>query len=210
MLRRGTRPRSCDGEREVSDTTMGLLQHWFRREPHIWSGATRPTLQVLAPPAAHWSRRSSTCTRCAASGAVEQLYATGRIWRRWPTSATLGPSSVASSPPGSGKTKMMSLLIAWCLPQRRARAGRELRRGAATCILIAPGLFVRDRLFQDFFPPAGGPSVFTADPVVPPSMRAGLESQGLLADDLPAAARPRRWRPGGDQLPPAPSDPQRR
>src|SRR5262249_16941842 len=34
-------------------------------------------------------------------------------------------------------------------------------------LIIAPGLFVRDRLFNDFFPPDGSPSVFTSDPVAP-------------------------------------------
>ena len=36
-------------------------------------------------------------------------------------------------------------------------------------ILIAPNLFVKDRLLQDFCPPYGQTSVFLGDPVVPPA-----------------------------------------
>ncbi len=68
---------------------------------------------------------------------------------------------------GSGKTKMMSLLIAWAYlnsvrePENQPGLGRH-------AILIAPGLFVKDRLLQDFAPENSGVSVFWSDPVVPP------------------------------------------
>ncbi len=71
---------------------------------------------------------------------------------------------------------MMSLLIAWSYlnavrdPDNRLGFGRH-------SMLIAPGLFVRDRLFQDFFPLDGrAPRCSTADPVLPPA----LESTGDL------------------------------
>jgi hypothetical protein len=49
------------------------------------------------------------------------------------------------------------------------RAGHALGLGRHA-ILIAPGLFVKDRLLQDFFPPDHGVSVFWSDPVVPPEL----------------------------------------
>lgn len=69
---------------------------------------------------------------------------------------------------GSGKTKMMSLLVAWSYLNAVCEPGSSLGFGRHS-ILIAPGLFVRDRLLADFFPPRGGTSVFFADPVVPPA-----------------------------------------
>ncbi len=64
---------------------------------------------------------------------------------------------------GSGKTKMMSLLIAWSHLNALCEPGSPLGLGRQA-ILIAPGLFVRDRLLLDFFPPHGATSVFFADP----------------------------------------------
>ncbi len=62
---------------------------------------------------------------------------------------------------------MMGLLIAWAY----LNAVRERESGLGFgrhSILIAPGLFVRDRLLIDFAPPNKKPSVFFADPVIPP------------------------------------------
>lgn len=95
---------------------------------------------------------------------------------------------------GSGKTKMMSLLIAWAY-LNAAREGEDHLGIGRHSVLIAPGLFVRDRLCSDFFPPDGSPSVFFTDPVVPPEFERGSGSQGLLSYDMPHfASTPRRER----------------
>ena len=54
------------------------------------------------------------------------------------------------------------------LPERDQRSG-ESARFRSDAILIAPNLFVKDRLLQDFCPPYGGTSVFLGDPGVPPA-----------------------------------------
>jgi hypothetical protein len=84
---------------------------------------------------------------------------------------------------GSGKTKMMSLLVAWWYLNAVRERGGNLGAGRHA-ILIAPGLFVRDRLFQDFFPPAGGASVFFIRSGRSAGDRAGLEPQGVLTDHV--------------------------
>ena len=60
---------------------------------------------------------------------------------------------------GSGKTKMMSLIIAWSYLNAVCEGDEHLGLGRH-CILIAPGLFVKDRLLQDFNPPHGQSAVF--------------------------------------------------
>ncbi|WP_426745957.1 S24 family peptidase [Myxococcus faecalis] len=156
----------ADGERQVSDTTMALLQHWFRREPHIigvephtrafkyWPHQRRLVETFIYLHEVIGVRRTEELYRF--SG-VEPMGEQRDPW------AKLGGQLAT----GSGKTKMMSLIIAWaylnavCEPESPLGLGRH-------AILIAPGLFVKDRLLQDFAPPDHGVSVFWSDPVIPP------------------------------------------
>jgi len=155
-----------DGERPLTETSLSLLHHWFRREPH----------EVGTPPQSfafkYWPHQRRLVET------FVYLYEVRGIRR---TEGLYGLAGVESLGPqhdpwtklggqlatGSGKTKMMSLLIAWAYLSavREPTSGLGLGRHS---ILIAPGLFVRDRLLQDFSPPNKKPSVFFADPVVPP------------------------------------------
>jgi type III restriction enzyme len=157
----------ADGEREVSDTTMTLLQHWFRKEPHI-VGVEPQTYAFKYWP--HQRRLVETFIylhEVVGLRRTQDLYTFARVEKMgdqrdpW---AKLGGQLAT----GSGKTKMMSLLVAWsylnavCEPDNALGLGRH-------AILIAPGLFVKDRLLQDFAPDHGA-AVFWSDPVVPPEL----------------------------------------
>lgn len=153
------------GERRVSDTTMALLQHWFRREPHVvgvephtrafkyWPHQRRLVETFIYLHDVAGVRRTEDLYRFAG---VEPMGPQRDPWTK------LGGQLAT----GSGKTKMMSLIIAWsylnaiCEPENPLGLGRH-------SILIAPGLFVKDRLLQDFAPPDHGASVFWSDPVIP-------------------------------------------
>src|SRR5207245_1668391 len=65
---------------------------------------------------------------------------------------------------GSGKTKVMSLAIAWQFFNAVAEARDDF---AKTFLLIAPNVIVFERLRTDF---AGG-TIFQADPVIPDELR---------------------------------------
>jgi len=155
------------GEREVTDTTMALLQHWFRREPHV-IGVEPSTYAFKYWP--HQRRLVETFIylhEVAGIRRTEELYRFAGVEPMGPQRdpwTKLGGQLAT----GSGKTKMMSLVIAWsylnavCEPENTLGLGRH-------AILIAPGLFVKDRLLQDFAPPVGVP-VFWSDPVVPPEL----------------------------------------
>jgi type III restriction enzyme len=157
-----------DGERPISGTTMCLLQHWFRHEPHTLGHGAQTFLFKYWP---HQRRLVETFIYLHEVRGVrrtEDLYGLVGLEPLGPQRdpwAKLGGQLAT----GSGKTKMMSLLIAWSYLNAVCEQGSPLGFGRHS-LLIAPGLFVRDRLFQDFFPPRGGTSVFFADPVVPPEL----------------------------------------
>lgn len=161
---------TSDGERSISDTTMCLLQHWFRHEPHLVGHAANASAFKYWP---HQRRLVETFIylyEVRGLRRTEELYALVGIEPLGPQRdpwAKLGGQLAT----GSGKTKMMSLLIAWGYLNAVCESQSPLGLGRHS-LLIAPGLFVRDRLFQDFFPPRGGTSVFFADPVVPPQLEA--------------------------------------
>jgi type III restriction enzyme len=156
------------GEREVSGTTMALLQHWFRHEPHVigvepktyafkyWPHQRRLVETFIYLHEAVGIRRTQDLY---AFAGVEKMGGQRDPW------AKLGGQLAT----GSGKTKMMSLLIAWSYLNAVCEPGNALGLGRHA-ILISPGLFVKDRLLQDFAPPEHGASVFWSDPVVPPEL----------------------------------------
>ena len=90
---------------------------------------------------------------------------------------------------GSGKTKMMSLLIAWAYLNAVREPDSGLGFGRHS-VLIAPGLFVRDRLLQDFAPEDGRPPVFWSDPVIPPELEGDWDLKVYSPDTCPMKLDP--------------------
>jgi type III restriction enzyme len=70
------------------------------------------------------------------------------------------PRYVVKMATGSGKTKVLSLLIAWSFFHRLYEPGSALAR---YFLLIAPNIIVLDRLRADF----DGLRIFFSDPVLP-------------------------------------------
>lgn len=77
---------------------------------------------------------------------------------------------------GSGKTKVMSLLIAWSFFNAKYEAGSEMPKHF---VLIAPNLIVFDRLCSDF----AGDWVFSKDPILPPEFASDFNVQVVKQDD---------------------------
>ena len=73
---------------------------------------------------------------------------------------------------GAGKTKVMSLLMAWCYFHKRYEPDSEL---STNFLLIAPNIIVLDRLRVDF----DGGKIFYEDPILPPN---GYEGQNWQDD----------------------------
>jgi type III restriction enzyme len=155
-------------ERALSATTMMLLKYWFRPEPHSVGVAPHTRLFKYWP---HQRRLVETFIYIHEVLGLRRTEALYRLVGVEPMGSQRDPwpklgGQLAT---GSGKTKMMSLVIAWAYLNAVREPGNPLGLGQQS-ILIAPGLFVKDRLLQDFAPPDGSPSVFTSDPVVPPEL----------------------------------------
>ena len=155
-----------EGESRLTETTLSLLLHWFRHEPHM-VGSPPNTFAFKYWP--HQRRLVETFIYLHEVRGIrrtEELYQLAGVDPMGPQRdpwAKLGGQLAT----GSGKTKMMSLIIAWAYLNAVGERDSSLGFGRHS-ILIAPGLFVRDRLLMDFAPANKRPSVFFADPVIPP------------------------------------------
>ena len=145
---------------------MALLQHWFRHEPHLL-GVEPETFTFKYWP--HQRRLVETFIylhEVVGIRRTDELYRFAGVEPMGPQHdpwAKLGGQLAT----GSGKTKMMSLIVAWSYLNAVREPDNELGLGRHS-ILIAPGLFVKDRLLQDFAPIDDRASVFWSDPVIPP------------------------------------------
>ncbi len=82
------------------------------------------------------------------------------------------PRYVLKMATGAGKTKVISLLMAWCYFHKLYESGSSLARNF---LVIAPNIIVLDRLRTDF----DGLKIFFNDPILPPD---GHEGQNWMAD----------------------------
>ncbi len=157
----------------ASATTRALLNHWFRTE-HLLpqaDGSVRPFrwyfAQREAIESAIWlyeverARDPYSLLKYDSSGRVSKGMF-DEDWTRY----------VMKLATGAGKTKCMSLLIAWCYLHKRYEDGSDL---ATNFLLVAPNIIVLDRLRVDF----DGLKIFHQDPILPGN---GYEGQNWQDD----------------------------
>jgi type III restriction enzyme len=157
----------------AADTSRHLLKWWFHT-PHLIERADGSTLKFRY----YFSQREAIETlvyltdvagvqdrydlvRFDSSGAVSPAMIE-ETWRRF----------VFKMATGAGKTKVMSLAIAWCFYHKLYEAGSTLARNF---LVIAPNIIVLDRVYNDF----EGLKIFFQDPVLPPN---GYEGYGWQDD----------------------------
>ena len=142
-------------------TSRALLKHWFQSE-HLLAHANGTESQFRyysaqreAVETVIWlydvrrARDKFDLMRFDASGAISASMFPEE-WTRY----------VVKMATGSGKTKVLSLLIAWCYFHKRYEPDSTLARNF---LLIAPNIIVLDRLRTDF----DGLKIFFNDPVLP-------------------------------------------
>jgi type III restriction enzyme len=151
----------------ASATSQALLHWWFGTE-HMIEAADG----TLAPFRYYFAQREAVETviwlhdvrqardkfdlmRFDASGAVSA----GMFDEDW-------PRYVLKMATGAGKTKVLSLLIAWCYFHKLYESASTLARNI---LLVAPNIIVLDRLRADF----DGLRIFFNDPVLPDNGHAG-------------------------------------
>lgn len=172
-------------ERPVSTTTLALLQHWFRAEPHtLASGAAFKYWP-------HQRRAAETFIYLYEVCGVRRSEALWRLGGAVPIEPQRDPWTKVGGElaTGSGKTKVMSLIVAWSTLNAIHHGHAHLGIGRHS-LVVAPGLFVRDRLLLDFRPDDGSPSIFFADPVLPPAFRPLWNLKVHGPDDCPRKLDP--------------------
>ncbi len=151
----------ADGYPGATQTTRRLLNYWFVEDHRMGDGRRF---------------RYHDCHRPAIETLI-YLYEVAKVRRQKPLLETFAGRSdlklltyddfaryCVKMATGSGKTKVMSLAIAWQFLNAVAEARDDY---AKTFLIIAPNVIVFERLKSDF---AGG-RIFTNDPVVPEEMR---------------------------------------
>ena len=151
----------------ASATSVALLRHWFETE-HLTENADGSLstfryyfAQREAVETVIWlyevrrARDKFDLLRFDASGAVSS----GMFSEDW-------PRYVLKMATGAGKTKVLSLLIAWSFFHKHYEADSALARNF---LVIAPNIIVLDRLRADF----DGLKIFFNDPILPPNGHEG-------------------------------------
>jgi len=149
------------GYEGASNTSVALLNWWFAKE-HLLPGAdgsSQPFRYYFAQQEAVETviylfdairvKDKYDLLRFDSSGAVSAGMF-DEEWRRF----------VIKMATGSGKTKVMSLILAWCYYHKLYEPDSELARNF---LVIAPNIIVLDRIRADF----DGLRIFFEDPVLP-------------------------------------------
>ncbi len=172
-IRRGVKEWRDAGYAGASPTTQALLRHWFETDHQTFDADGIPQkfryyfAQREAVESAIWlyeveqARDPHALLRYDAMGKLPQ--------KEFPESWTRYVLKLAT---GTGKTKVMSLLIAWCYFHRKYEPESDL---STNFLLIAPNIIVLDRLRVDF----DGLRIFQLDPILPDD---GYEGQNWSTD----------------------------
>src|SRR4051812_46415647 len=147
------------GYRGVTDTTRLLLNYWFHTDHRLATGrafsyhyAQRDAIETLI-----YLYEVAAVRR---HKALLEKYAEPTLNLRLLQYDDFARYGIKMAT-GSGKTKAMSLVIAWQYLNAVAEGRDDYAR---TFLLIAPNVIVFERLRTDF----GGGRVFQVDPVIPP------------------------------------------
>ncbi|OHA06811.1 MAG: hypothetical protein A3B34_02575 [Candidatus Sungbacteria bacterium RIFCSPLOWO2_01_FULL_54_21] len=161
------------GYEGASETTKKLLNFWFEEEHKNFQYyfAQREAVETLV-----------------FLYEVQALRTFFDIWRKFDTAQKIDPRAAEEVCPryvfkmatGSGKTKVMSLVIVWSYFHKLYESNSPL---AKNFVLIAPNIIVFERLKEDF---ADG-KIFKDDPLIPPSWIDDWSMKVLLQDEFATA-----------------------
>src|SRR5580704_12863715 len=161
------------GYRGVTDTTRLLLNYWFKTDHRLASGGKF---------AYHYFQREAIET-------LIYLYEVAKVRRHKSLVETFATRSdlrllqydefaryAVKMATGSGKTKVISLALAWQFFNAVTEARDDF---AKTFLLIAPNVIVFERLRIDF----EGGSIFNTDPIIPDALRIYWDFQCYMRDE---------------------------
>jgi type III restriction enzyme len=174
----------------ASDTSRELLFHWFHQDHEI-AGSDGPQ------PFAYYFCQREAIETLIYLYEVRELKTlsglTGEFGGTDAERAALGvdpredrwPKYALKIATGAGKTKVMSLAMAWSYFHSLREVNSSLARDF---VVIAPGITVFERLKVDFSPPGGGATIFDIDPVIPPAWRGDWNVSVVLQDEPSAVS----------------------
>ncbi len=160
-LREAVKAWRIGGYKGTTETTRLLLNHWFNTDHRLKNGR---------PFAYHYSQREAMETlifvwefeKVRTRKTLLERYAQSLKDVRLPPYDDFARYCIKMAT-GSGKTKVMSLVVVWQF-MNAVREPEEIGRDyAKTFLLIAPNVIVFERLKTDFF----GGRIFRADPLIP-------------------------------------------
>ncbi len=160
-LREAVNAWKAGGYKGVTDTTRILLNHWFQADHKLPTGL---------PFKYHHSQQEAVETlifvwefeNVRTRKALLERYAQDLRNVALPLYDDFARYCIKMAT-GSGKTKIMSLTVAWQFLNATREADEVAKDYAKTFLVIAPNVIVLERLKTDF---AGG-RIFRADPVIP-------------------------------------------
>ncbi|QYK49886.1 MAG: DEAD/DEAH box helicase family protein [Anaerolineales bacterium] len=153
----------------ITDTTEKLLNHWFFND-HFLPNGQRFSYHPFQREAIETIVYLYEVAGKFRSKELIESYATQKDLRL--LQYDLFPRYCLKLATGTGKTKVISLAIAW----QYFNAVEDPARFAATTLLIAPNVIVFERLKNDF----EGGRIFMQDPVIPPELRIYWDHQSYM------------------------------
>lgn len=172
-IRKAVHAWRANGYAECSDTSRALLKWWFAEE-HINTAPDGSLHQFRY----YYAQREALET-------IIYLYEVAKVKDKYDLMRYDSSSAVSTGhfdedwlrlvikmATGSGKTKVISLLITWCYFHKRYEEDSQL---STNFLLIAPNIIVLDRLRADF----DGLKIFWDDPLLPVN---GYEGQNWQDD----------------------------
>jgi type III restriction enzyme len=176
-LREAVKAWRADDYKGITDTTRTLLKHWFYNDHKLRTGAPfkyHPSQQEAIETLIFvWEAEKVRSRK-----ALLEKYA--REWKdiRLPSYDEFARYCVKMAT-GSGKTKVMSLAIAWQFLNAVREQDDIAKDYAKTFLLLAPNVIVLERLKTDF---ANG-SIFVNDPVIPRELGIFWELDCIMRGD---------------------------
>ena len=155
-----------DGYPGATGTSIGLLRHWFETDhavgddPWLYYYCQREAVEttVYLYEVLRKRRLYDLAGEFAEQSADIRINPFDDQWCRY----------VYKMATGSGKTKVMSLLIAWSYYNAVREDPDVSDNYAKTFLVLAPNVIVYERLLQDF---GNGGLIFRDDPVLPPGWK---------------------------------------
>ena len=170
-----------DGHPGVTATTEALLRHWFASDHEVEESGESWAYYYCQQEAVETTvylfevlkkRNFYELAREFATDSDQQLSFDPREdrWVRYAYKMATG----------SGKTKVMSLLVAWSYFNALRESAEVASDYSKTFLVLAPNVIVYERLKQDF---GDNGKIFREDPVIPPEWRDDWQVEIVTRDD---------------------------